>query len=877
MSVSPFSDSMIQADITQLVNAFCGNKAVAFVGAGASIPSGLPSWKEFLSAAIRRAQSSNPNRSFWDRTEAILREGDYLGTAEMLQRGLGGQLEEYVNDAFGLDARPSMIHHAIARLPFSLAVTTNFDRLLEDAYAKIPGVRTWRDPEAVFSAIRRRRFAVIKTHGDLENRPSIILTKTQYRDLTRLNKSFSFCLQTLLALRTFLFVGFSLRDPDISSLMDDARILFGEDFGPHYAVLFEDEVDELFADYLKAAYNIVVLTVPKPPAELSHSDSIKWREKSVAELLNQIGGFVAAKLHGSFAPISLDDPLFNRDAACSALLKEAISLTGSSRGEVCLVEDEVFARIRKAAVFPEQETIGADVNPESVIGRLFLKRKVVDDYIYLSDTRNAADQLRRQGFADAQYKTCDTAILSELAVPILSDGTRVGVLNIESDQLNAYSRGHMQALASIACQIGWAYYETRQRVTSGIHNKYLVQNPSKLHDLMTHSRMFAPRHMHFISYEIDYLHGKLLGHFDSGRLTHVKETSPFEFTFTDRSLATLVLRRRQRVFIRDADAELQLPEEARRLSVDGCKSFDIHGPVFGMPIFTSGNTSAVLVGWTSRVANDPGDPEGPASYDTIFRQCARFAERMHRLSQMIAYDSSKDEVKSPYLSHLSEQLASIDGGAPWNIDELRKNHTRRQQLIKVLLESLIHESVGLYRVRLWRHANSTGTFELMASANLKQWPKEKEWNEYVGKATTDSSDPFCRYTLERYAYDPYARHQDRAMFNQEADKNVDVLRKDPDGSWIVAPIVTLNSWCAHTFPLERTTGGTSYSEPITEPPVAILGFISADMHRPVKKHGKMVPKDSASTGPVSIGESIRRGLAMDIVSDLIEPLMLATV
>ncbi|MBK7929056.1 MAG: hypothetical protein IPJ98_16740 [Bryobacterales bacterium] len=70
----------------------------------------------------------------WVRTRKLLEGGDFLQAAEMLQRELPRPtFIKYVESVFGEKRDPNDIHRSIARLPFSLALTTNFDLLLEAA------------------------------------------------------------------------------------------------------------------------------------------------------------------------------------------------------------------------------------------------------------------------------------------------------------------------------------------------------------------------------------------------------------------------------------------------------------------------------------------------------------------------------------------------------------------------------------------------------------------------------------------------------------------------------------------------------------------------------------------------------------------------
>ncbi len=253
----------LNIDIQPLVDAIKGQKAVVFVGSGASKSAHLPDWEEFLNQCLEKAKQSLKKNKYSEDTkvnfrlaEKLLKGGDFLMSAELLQQEIGSTLSTYIWEIFGTKRTPSDIHKAIARIPFSLAVTTNYDKLLEGAYNKIPNVFTWLDPQAIFSSIKYNRFAVIKTHGDVGNNPSVVLTKTHYRNLMHFNKAFNEELIALLSLKTFLFIGSSLRDHDLLRLMDEGKLTYESNFGPHYVFLFDEEVDVSFLRYLRDSYNI---------------------------------------------------------------------------------------------------------------------------------------------------------------------------------------------------------------------------------------------------------------------------------------------------------------------------------------------------------------------------------------------------------------------------------------------------------------------------------------------------------------------------------------------------------------------------------------------------------------------------------------------
>ena len=206
-----------------LIQAISENRAVAFVGAGASIPVGLPKWRMFIESCLELAKASAKEPADgWRFTESLIQQGDLVTAAELLHESLGTELEKEFYRVFGNAQEPSVVHHAIARIPFSLAITTNFDLLMEAAYPSpvfpFPAaVHSWRDPDAFFSAIKNHRFAIVKTHGVVGNGPSLVLTRTQYRNLVNRNDLFNSCMRILLSLRTFLFIGASLAIPTCSN------------------------------------------------------------------------------------------------------------------------------------------------------------------------------------------------------------------------------------------------------------------------------------------------------------------------------------------------------------------------------------------------------------------------------------------------------------------------------------------------------------------------------------------------------------------------------------------------------------------------------------------------------------------------------------
>jgi hypothetical protein len=114
--------------------------------------------------------------------------------------------------------RPLRTHRAIARLPFSSIVTTNWDRLLDDALREA-GKRVTtvvENYEVAFS--NYGDVLLVKMHGSIERPHSIVVTERDYYDFFERLPSLVDMLLYFFATRTFLFVGYSLTDPNFKRM-----------------------------------------------------------------------------------------------------------------------------------------------------------------------------------------------------------------------------------------------------------------------------------------------------------------------------------------------------------------------------------------------------------------------------------------------------------------------------------------------------------------------------------------------------------------------------------------------------------------------------------------------------------------------------------
>jgi SIR2-like domain len=111
----------------------------------------------------------------------------------------------------------TMFGHELAEIPyFNRFVTTNWDPFLERSLEVM--IPTVEDRDVAFWDDQKRQ--VLKIHGCITRPYSIVATSKDYERCIRDNPLIFNKLKDLMATKTFLFVGYSLRDSDFQSIWD---------------------------------------------------------------------------------------------------------------------------------------------------------------------------------------------------------------------------------------------------------------------------------------------------------------------------------------------------------------------------------------------------------------------------------------------------------------------------------------------------------------------------------------------------------------------------------------------------------------------------------------------------------------------------------
>lgn len=169
-----------RAHFNALLEPLKARTVVPFVGAGISCTASLPTWTGHI---LHQARSAGLDLGH---ISSRLSRGEYEATVDEIiaARGEGLFIQE-MRDAFDSDIGDAHVAVMVVKLTKSIIVTTNYDRVLENALA-VQGEPTAEmitpaeDNARIIRAQSNGQRALLKLHGDIRTPSSYVLSKAQY-------------------------------------------------------------------------------------------------------------------------------------------------------------------------------------------------------------------------------------------------------------------------------------------------------------------------------------------------------------------------------------------------------------------------------------------------------------------------------------------------------------------------------------------------------------------------------------------------------------------------------------------------------------------------------------------------------------------------
>lgn len=202
---------------SELIDLFLDGRIVLFAGAGISTEANDAMPISLYDQVRHILGAENGTRPFPDLMQ------EYCLTPSG-RTGLIQRIQDHFSYAYAHESiyrRSTRFHRELATFfPLDTIVTTNWDTYFEDHCAATPFIE---DRDLAFWEVAKRK--VLKIHGSITNFGSVVATRSDY-DLckTRLqNGIIGAHLKSLLATRTVVFIGYSLKDDDFLQLYDTVR------------------------------------------------------------------------------------------------------------------------------------------------------------------------------------------------------------------------------------------------------------------------------------------------------------------------------------------------------------------------------------------------------------------------------------------------------------------------------------------------------------------------------------------------------------------------------------------------------------------------------------------------------------------------------
>jgi hypothetical protein len=244
-----------------LINDIARRRCVIFLGAGVSKNSCNDKgerpmdWTEFLNHLAGLITNPSAAQAVRDCTES----GDLLTACEIARKAL--RQANFNTELLSCFAekrfKSGEIHNDLVGIDSRIVLTTNVDKLYDmTANAILHGdviVKAHSDID-VADVIRRQNRCIIKVHGTIDAPGSTIFTRIDYANARTKYSHFYSVLEALFMTHTFLFLGASMRDPDIALLLEDYSLQF-KGSRPHYVVMPEGSTPPEVLDVMEQSMN----------------------------------------------------------------------------------------------------------------------------------------------------------------------------------------------------------------------------------------------------------------------------------------------------------------------------------------------------------------------------------------------------------------------------------------------------------------------------------------------------------------------------------------------------------------------------------------------------------------------------------------------
>ena len=241
-----------------------------FAGAGLSARAGVPPWGKLLTDLAQWLNGRDVLVA--QKMFELVKKYDYLKAAEFFFMADGvTDKERYTQLLTLLEPKDALAIEPVFKLPFTCAITTNFDRLLFDGFASVRKVAP-KDYKRGDVSFKNATFAeppfVCRVHGGIEDPAAIVLTQKKFDELEK-DEHYKDFLTQAFKNRRMLMMGFSFADPAILAILRAINKNYGPlAVGNHLAIMPSDADEDTKS--LLNRLNIETLYYDRPATDRAH-------------------------------------------------------------------------------------------------------------------------------------------------------------------------------------------------------------------------------------------------------------------------------------------------------------------------------------------------------------------------------------------------------------------------------------------------------------------------------------------------------------------------------------------------------------------------------------------------------------------------------
>lgn len=259
-----------------------GNAAI-FLGSGLSSLAGYPNWMELLQEQAKSIK-----------LDAMQERNDLPTLAQYIENVKKRKiLNEIIGNTFNSKKEFTNTHRIMSSLPITQYWTTNYDSLIEDTF-KYRNIKTilYEDEKDLAKKQGDAKVFIYKMHGSYTRPNKAIITKTDYERYFNTHEMFMAHFKYSLSSKTFLFLGYSFRDANISYILSRIKNIYKTNRRDHYWIFEKpkkdpEEKNEAF-QYKKRKYRLFKNDIIKYGINLIEVNSYKETDDILEAIRKQV-------------------------------------------------------------------------------------------------------------------------------------------------------------------------------------------------------------------------------------------------------------------------------------------------------------------------------------------------------------------------------------------------------------------------------------------------------------------------------------------------------------------------------------------------------------------------------------------------------------